>query len=69
MNWNTTGRESIDSQYFDTEYYSILLLASMISRQEWLAEEYETGRITEKQFLEALIIETSNRLQCDTNWA
>jgi len=62
MNSNSTSRESIDSCYFDREYYSILLLAFMTSRQRWLAEEYESGRIAEKQFLEALVIETSDRL-------
>ena len=42
-------------------YYSIMLLANAISRHEWLAEEYVSGRINEKQFLETLLIEAPNR--------
>jgi hypothetical protein len=63
MNWNSMSREDhMGSHYSDNGYYSISLLAFIIKRQKWLAEEYENGRITEKQFLEALVIETSNHL-------
>jgi hypothetical protein len=47
------------SQASDRDRYSIMLLADRVSRQEWLAKEYLDGRINEKEFLRALLIETS----------
>ena len=43
----------------DRDDYYIMLLDATVSRQEWLAEEYSRGRINEKEFLRALLIETS----------
>jgi len=40
----------------------MMLLAATVLRDKGLAEEYVGGRISEKQFLEALLIETSNHL-------
>jgi hypothetical protein len=50
------------SHCFDDGYYSILLLVLVMKQQVWLAEEYQEGTIIEKQFLEALVIETPDRL-------
>jgi len=41
--------------------YSKILHDIRILRQEWLVEEYRSGRINEKQFLEALLIKTPDR--------
>ena len=41
--------------------YSVILLGAEIARQEWLGEEYVSGRIDEKRFLESLLIQTSDR--------
>ena len=46
----------------DGDCYSMMLLTVTMSRLEWLAEECLSGRISEKQFLEALPIQTSNHL-------
>lgn len=50
----------------ERNYYSIMLLATAISRHEWLAEEYVSGRITEKQFLETLLIEAPSDVSRST---
>jgi hypothetical protein len=56
---NNGGRFQI-AEVTVRNYYSLMLLAATNSRQEWLAEEYASGRINEKQFLETLLIEANS---------
>jgi hypothetical protein len=39
------------------DWYSVLLHDFAVSRQKWLIDEYLDGRINEKQFLEALLLQ------------
>jgi len=39
------------------DYYSTALRDFAVSRREWLIKEYLDGRINEKQFLEAVLIQ------------
>ena len=48
------------------DFYSMMLRAVAVSRGKWLAEEHLSGRINEKQFLEALLIQPSGKPQSQT---
>jgi hypothetical protein len=68
MNLTTTGEtDRLDSRHFDGEYYSVLLLEQKVSRQKWIVEEFVSGRISEKQFLEGFVIAPPNRLTPNDN--
>ena len=59
--WTKLSSDVADSsqEWPESACYSLTLLAVAVSGHEWLAEEYASGRINEKQFLEALMIEVA----------